>query len=110
MNQPLVNNAEHDDEPFLSRPSAGLDVYDGPQGVGATIQKLRAAKRLSLAEASGRLKFSVRHLQALDDERWACLPTAVSLRGPVHKCGSLLDCGERALWTLATNSGEPDKA
>src|SRR3546814_18948457 len=77
MNQPLVNNAEHDDEPFLSRPSAGLDVYDGPQGVGATIQKLREAKRLSLAEASGRLKFSVRQLQALEDERWDRLPTGV---------------------------------
>src|SRR3546814_9066292 len=81
MNQPLVNNAEHDDEPFLSRPSAGLDVYDGPQGVGATIQKLREAKRPYLAEASDRLKFSARQLQALEDERWDRIPKGASLHG-----------------------------
>src|SRR3546814_317151 len=107
MNQPLVNNAEHDDEPFLSRPSAGLDVYDGPQGVGATIQKLREAKRLSLAEASGRLKFSVRQLQALEDERWDRLPTGVSLRGLVKNYGRFLDADEGALVTMLDNQVGP---
>lgn len=100
MNQPLANNIGAHDEPFLSRPSAGNDLYEGPQGIGATLKALREARRVSLAEASGRLKFSVRQLEALEGEQWNLLPTGVSLRGLVKNYGRYLEADEGALITM----------
>jgi cytoskeletal protein RodZ len=107
MNQPLANHNEAHDEPFLSRPSTGEDLYEGPQGIGATLRALREAKRVSFAEASGRLKFSSRQLEALENEQWDRLPTGVSLRGLVKNYGRYLGADEGALVTMLDNQVGP---
>jgi cytoskeletal protein RodZ len=100
MNSPSVNRAELDDEPLLSRPDAGTDIYQGPQGLGPTLRALREAKRFSLGEVSSRLKFSVRQLEALEAEQWDRLPSGVSLRGFVKNYARFLDADVDALVTM----------
>jgi len=107
MNQPLANRSDSDNEPFLSRPSLGPDSYESPQGIGATLKMLREAKRLSLAEVSSRLKFSVRQFEALENEQWDNLPTGVSLRGFVRNYGRFLDADPDALVTMLDNQVGP---
>jgi cytoskeletal protein RodZ len=103
MNPPSANRASLDDEPVLARPDAGTDIYQGPQGLGPTIRALREAKRISLTEASGRLKFSVRQLEALEAEQWDRLPSGVSLRGFVKNYGRFLGADVEALVTMLEN-------
>ncbi|HEU0229487.1 MAG TPA: helix-turn-helix transcriptional regulator [Burkholderiaceae bacterium] len=103
MTPPSANRASLDDDPVLSRPDAGTDIYQGPQGLGPTLRALREAKRISLAEVSGRLKFSVRQFEALESEKWDLLPTGVSLRGFVKNYGRFLEADIDALITMLEN-------
>lgn len=60
-------------------------------GIGATLKSLREAKQYSLAEASARLKFSQRQINALETEQWDLLPTGMSLRGLVKNYARYLE-------------------
>lgn len=80
MNQPLLK------EELDLTPSA-----DSPTALGATLKSLREVKSLSLNEVSGRVKFSVRQIEALENEQWDLLPVGVSLRGFVKNYGRFLE-------------------
>lgn len=60
-------------------------------GIGATFKSLREAKQYSLADASARLKFSQRQINALENEQWDLLPTGMSLRGLVRNYARYLE-------------------
>jgi len=77
------------------------------QGLGATLKALREARRISLSEASTRLKYSVRQLEALEDERWSQLPTGMSLRGLVKNYGKLLETEAAPLMQLLDRAVGP---
>ncbi len=80
-----------------------VSVPDGPlaaastASVGPALRALRQAKGLSLDEVSTRLKFSVRQISALEEERWADLPSGISLRGLVRNYARLLGADPQAL-------------
>jgi len=69
-------------------------------GLGATLRALRQARQVELSEVSARLKFSVRQLQALEDEDWANLPTGLPLRGMVKNYGRFLETDTTAVLTM----------
>jgi cytoskeleton protein RodZ len=58
--------------------------------VGKALREARAARGISLEEASARLKYSARQIQALEEERWEQLPTGVSLRGMIRNYAKLV--------------------
>lgn len=60
-------------------------------GIGATLRSLREAKQFSLAQASARLKYSQRQINALENEQWDILPTGMSLRGFVKNYARYLE-------------------
>src|SRR5690554_4347343 len=60
-------------------------------GIGATLKSLREAKQYSLADASARLKFTQRQINALENEQWDILPTGMSLRGMVKNYARYLE-------------------
>ncbi len=69
-------------------------------GVGPALRELREARSYSLADVSGRLKFSVRQLEALEAEEWDQLPGGQSLRGMVRNYARFLDADVAALLTM----------
>jgi len=69
-------------------------------GLGATLRALRQARQVELGEVSARLKFSVRQLQALEDEDWATLPSGLPLRGMVKNYGRFLETDTAALLVM----------
>lgn len=91
MNQALLKDTED------------AHAAPGPHGLGATLKALREARRLSLAEVSGRLKYSARQLDALEGGRWDVLPSGVSLRGLVKNYGRLLEADVDALVAMLEN-------
>jgi len=74
--------------------NADADVAQAGGSLGATLRVLREARQLDLLQVSARLKFSVRQLQALEEEDWTRLPSGVVLRGMVKNYGRFLqtDC------------------
>jgi cytoskeletal protein RodZ len=90
MIQPLLKEAQ---------PEVAAPVSE-PSGVGATLRRLREAKRLSPGEVSARLKFTARQLEALETEQWSRLPTGVSLRGFVKNYARFLEADVDALLVL----------
>ncbi|HRL22912.1 helix-turn-helix domain-containing protein [Alcaligenes sp. SDU_A2] len=69
-------------------------------GVGPTLRELRQAQAYSLADVSGRLKFSVRQLEALEAEQWDQLPGGQSLRGMVRNYARFLEADGTAVLTM----------
>lgn len=67
-----------------------LDSHE-PIGIGALLKALREAKGLSVADASSRIKFSVRQIDALEAEQWDNLPDGLLLRGMVKNYARYLD-------------------
>ncbi|WP_019938839.1 RodZ family helix-turn-helix domain-containing protein [Bordetella sp. FB-8] len=67
-------------------------VEAAPQAmdVGRSLRDARTARGISLEDVSARLKYSVRQLQALEEERWEQLPTGVSLRGMIRNYAKLI--------------------
>lgn len=63
---------------------------DQPVSVGSALRGLRLAKGWSIDEVAGRIKFSARQIDALENEVWAELPSGVSLRGLVRNYARLL--------------------
>lgn len=91
MNQPFLNDTP---------PSPGVV---GDAGIGSTLKALREAKGLSVSDVSGRLKFSVRQVEALENEQWDRVPTGVSLRGFVRNYGRYLETDTDALVLMLDN-------
>lgn len=69
-------------------------------GLGATLRALREAKRLTLSDVSGRLKFSVRQIEMLENEQWDGLPQGVPLRGMVRNYGRFLETDVNSLLVM----------
>jgi len=69
-------------------------------GLGETLRALRCARKVELPEVSVHLKFSVRQLQALEDEDWAHLPSGLPLRGMVKNYGRFLETDTVALLAM----------
>lgn len=81
------------------------------EGIGPTLRRLREARRLTLADASMRLKFTKRQLDALEGEQWHLLPQGMSLRGFVKNYARYLEADVDALLTMLDNQvGKPQSA
>lgn len=65
-------------------------LEEGGQSVGSTLRGLREARRISRNEASARVKYSVRQIEALETEQWDSLPGGAALRGFVKNYGRYL--------------------
>jgi len=81
----------------LRTPDMGAEAQ---VSLGATLRALRHARRVELAEMSTRLKFSVRQLQALEEEDWARLPAGLPLRGMVKNYARYLQTDVAPLLTM----------
>jgi len=68
--------------------------------LGPALRALREARQVELAQVSVRLKFSVRQLQALEDEDWVRLPSGLALRGMVKNYGRFLETDPAALLAM----------
>jgi len=105
MNQPLLQEAPEDND--NERPHAStvvpMLVADSPTALGATLKSMRELKRLSLNEVSGRVKFSVRQIEALENEQWELLPAGTSLRGFVKNYGRFLETDVDSLLVMLDN-------
>src|SRR5690606_7113659 len=73
---------------------------EGHVGVGGTLRSMREARRISISEASQRLKFSVRQIEALESENWQRLPTGVPLRGFVRNYARYLEADVESVLVL----------
>lgn len=58
--------------------------------VGRSLRDARTARGMSLEDVSARLKYSIRQIQALEEERWEQLPSGVSLRGMIRNYAKLI--------------------
>jgi cytoskeletal protein RodZ len=87
-------------KPLFKEDADSASVIPLHDGVGATLKSLRQARRVTLTEASGRIKFSVRQIQALEAEEWSSLPTGVPLRGLVKNYARLLEADVDAIMTM----------
>lgn len=72
-------------------------------GVGATLRAMRESRRISIGEASQRLKYSVRQIQALESEDWARLPSGMPLRGFVRNYARYLEADVESVLVLLDN-------
>lgn len=70
------------------------------QSLGQTLATLRAARGLTLAEISNRIKFSETQLRALESQNWASLPSGFMLRGMVRKYAQVVEADEQPLLQL----------
>ena len=78
--------------------SAVSETSTGPAGnVGSALRTLRQSKGWSLDEVSSRIKFSTKQIDALENERWADLPSGVSLRGLIRNYARLLGADSQAI-------------
>lgn len=77
--------------------SQDISLNNPPIGIGSMLKALRQAKGLTLADVSSRIKFSVRQLDALENEQWDSLPEGLLLRGMVKNYGRYLEADMDAL-------------
>lgn len=94
MTQPLLKEVTTETE---VPPTAAAYVETG---IGPTLRSLREARRLSPADVSMRLKFTLRQLEALETEQWDRLPSGMSLRGFVKNYARFLEADVDALLTM----------
>ncbi|HLU78176.1 MAG TPA: helix-turn-helix transcriptional regulator [Burkholderiaceae bacterium] len=73
-------------------------------GVGGTLRAIRVSRRISLSEASQRLKYSVRQIEALEAEEWANLPEGMPLRGFVRNYARYLEADVDSVLVLLDNA------
>ena len=95
MNKPLLRAVS-------STPAPPVEP-DEAQGLGASLRQMRNARGISLSDASARLKYSVRQLDALENERWSELPQGMLLRGLVKNYARYLQTDVNALLTMLEN-------
>ncbi len=85
------------------------DVADAAAGVGEELAKARAALGLSIADIARQLKFSVRQIEAMEQERFADLPTGTFGRGMVRSYARLLKLdAEQLVGRVAARVAVPD--
>lgn len=95
MTDPLLKEKEQQDVPAT--------VAQLPGGIGETLRSIRESRRISVGEASQRLKFSPRQIQALESEDWSRLPSGVSLRGFVRNYARYLEADVDSILVLLDN-------
>ncbi|GAA4335523.1 hypothetical protein GCM10023144_28950 [Pigmentiphaga soli] len=78
---------------------------DGAAGasVGSRLRTLREQRGWSQEDVSAHIKFAVRQVRALEDERWEDLPQGMSLRGFVRNYARLLDIDPEPLLASISN-------
>jgi len=75
--------------------------------LGAYLRALREAKGSSLEDMARSTRVGIRHLEALEEERLADLPSPVFVRGFIRAyCGFLREAPEQALGHYETLAGE----
>lgn len=72
-------------------------------GVGGTLRAIRESRRISVGEASQRLKYSVRQIEALESENWSRLPSGMPLRGFVRNYARYLEADMDSILVLLDN-------
>lgn len=100
MTDPLPQEKEQQ-----SVPATG--VLQESASLGATLRVLRESRRISLSEASQRLKFTVRQIEALEAENWARLPSGMPLRGFVRNYARYLEADVDSVLVLLENQIGP---
>ncbi len=100
MTQSLLKEKEQQDAPVSGAAPA-------PTGLGPTLRSMREARRITVSEASQRLKFSVRQIEALEAEDWSRLPTGVPLRGFVRNYARYMEADVDAVLVLLDNQVGP---
>lgn len=76
-------------------------------GAGVTLRAMRESRRISISEASQRIKYSTRQIQALEAEEWGRLPAGVPLRGFVRNYARYLEADVEAVLVLLDNQVGP---
>lgn len=76
-------------------------------GLGATLRAMRESRRISLSDASQRLKYSVRQIEALEAEDWSRLPSGMPLRGLVRNYARYLEADVDSVLVLLDNQVGP---
>lgn len=102
MNKPLLRAVSSNPAPVVEP--------DHTQGLGASLRQMRNARGISLSDASARLKYTVRQLDALENERWDELPKGMLLRGLVKNYSRFLETDVDALLTMLENQVGSDAA
>src|SRR5712691_13378594 len=75
--------------------------------LGAYLRSLREAKGSSLEDMARSTRVGIRHLEALEEERLADLPSPVFVRGFIRAyCGFLREAPDEALAHYETLAGE----
>jgi cytoskeleton protein RodZ len=78
-------------------------------GVGEALAQARTSRGLALADVAKQLKFSPRHIEALEEERFESLPGATFARGMVRSYARLLKLDpEPLLERIADRFDAPD--
>lgn len=84
---------------------------DAGDGVGEELARARAALGFSVADVAQQLKFASRQIEALEQERFAELPTGTFARGMVRSYARLLKLDAEALvQRIAVQTATPDNA
>ncbi|OZI30227.1 transcriptional regulator [Bordetella genomosp. 10] len=80
-----------------AQPVSETAAQAGNESVGAALRSLRVSKGWSLEEVASRIKFAPRQIDALENEKWADLPTGISLRGLIRSYARLLGADPQAI-------------
>lgn len=109
-NEPTLQDAASDAAPnaalaqapapealLRTRAPVPVEAAPAPDGIGGTLRARRIARGLSVAEVSGRLKFGVRQIEALEANAWDDLPGGPSLRGLVRNYARMVDIDDEPL-------------
>lgn len=87
-------------QPALKPGANDTSVVNLRNGVGATLKALRLSRHVTLSDASARLKYSARQLQALENEQWADLPVGMPLKGLVKNYARFLEADVDAMLAM----------
>lgn len=102
MNKPLLRAVSSTPE-LMAEP-------DATEGLGASLRAMRKVRGHTLPEVSTRLKYSVRQLEALENEQWEKLPRGVLLRGLVKNYARFLETDVDALLIMLDNQAGAQSA
>jgi cytoskeleton protein RodZ len=87
------------------------EVGDAGDGVGKELARARAALGFSVADVAQQLKFASRQIEALEQGRFAELPTGTFARGMVRAYARLLKLdAEPLVQRIAAQTATPDNA
>ena len=72
---------------------------------GRTLAAARTERGMSISEVAQRLKFSLRHIEALESDRYDVLPTGPFVRGMIRTYARLLGVDATPLLDALPRSG-----